>query len=119
MNTDLLTTGNYVLVNGKAVKVESVSEDGIYYNGNFAHLNDVEPVFITEEFLGKNEFEKYGEHYGMIWCENYCVLATKIKYNLWKIHIQGDNANMDGGVTCVHELQNAMKICGIKKKIEV
>ena len=123
MKIGKLTIGDYVSVGGKVVKVASMYSAGIHYQEDgkmvFASSETLEPILITIEFLEKNEFKKCGEHYIMVWCENYSVLATKVKDTLWTIHIQGDSANMDGGVTCVHELQNAMKVCGIEKKIEI
>ena len=66
---------------------------GIHYQEDgkmvFASSETLEPILITIEFLEKNEFKKFGEHYIMVWCENYSVLATKVKDTLWTIHIQG------------------------------
>ena len=116
-----LTLGDFVSTNGKPVKVSAMYSAGIHYQDGdsttFASSETLEGILITEDFLEKNDFKK-GEHaYVMTWCENYYVAATKIKDNLWTIHFQGDSANIDGGFRYVHELQNALKVCEIGKKI--
>ena len=139
--TDVMI-GDIVSFNGTPIQIVSINlyngEDsmgGHYYVVSTQQLvpgnlwTDVlEPIPLTKESLQLNGFKPLKMDAGytnkvtgfdliLHWCENYWVGMRQLRSNLWKIHIQGDSANMDGGVGYVHELQHALKLCGIEKEI--
>ena len=70
----------------------------------------LEPIPLTKEILEKNGFFenwKYGWNYG----DNSNITIDRDMF----IHI----FELDVKLNCVHELQHALKLCGIKKEIEL
>ena len=73
---------------------------------------EVEPIPLTPEILEKNGFIKESrENPGFNL--QYCILTD----GLW-VGINGDNF-LEGTQDYVHQLQHALKLCGIKKEIEL
>lgn len=121
-----VVTGINVVFNGREM-ITLIDANGETYSV-IKDLNDIEPILITQPFLDNNDFvSTHNKEWGvklisefdwvMLWCENYWVGVKQIRANLWKIHVQGDTANMDGGVCHIHDLQHAIRACGIKKEI--
>lgn len=91
-------------------------------------IDKVEPILISADILERNGYtiatldngwtaKITGYDWVMHWCENYFVALKQHRLNCWKIHVQGDSVNLDGGVSSVHELQHALRLAGIKKEI--
>lgn len=136
INGDVITDLGYEVYK-RPVKVISVYSGGIHYKSKderfgsiFVSSESLEPIPITVDFLKFNDFVETtldkdytqkvtGYDWVMRWCENYWVAVKQVRANLWKIYIQGDSANLDGGVTSVHDLQNKMKFCGIDKHLHI
>lgn len=143
MEAKELMIGDWVLVNSLPAQVFEIA-----YNRNegemtvgildpqgeiyscFEGYDHVEPIPLTEEILEKNEFEN-------------CVVYSNIHFyksndnrievvsddeellnslNKWYIRITKKyhgNVMMFCEITYVHELQHALRLCGIEKKIEL
>ena len=75
-------------------------------------FSELEPIPLTPEILEKNGFIKE-----RLYCHGtplqYCVLVD----GLW-IDISGENF-FEGKLDYVHQLQHALRLCGIDKEIEL
>lgn len=119
-----LSIGNYVLHLGAAKKVgEIISFTEIvlfqekYYGlySNRVSINEIEPVPITPEILEKNGIKK---EYNILYDDFYYnddVSVTKA-VDEWFVRIGATNSLY---VKYVHQLQNALTLCGINKSIEL
>ena len=109
----------------KPFKITRINDSGKYYYGITAEgsqvgpflIEELEPIPLTAEILEKNGFTRFGtdyilkdRHFGLKnpstpdnYLDNYW-LRVSIK----AVHIES-----------VHELQNAMRLCGIEKEIEL
>lgn len=130
MKSNELMIGDWVLFNGNSKKVTSLlvtdlGIDQIYVFGKscqVATINEyIEPIPLTAEILEKNgwKYENYANEYSTEG-EEYFV------YEDFDIYINNDgkfqitsmdtiNINLD----YVHQLQHALKLCGINKTIEL
>lgn len=142
MNIRELQIGNWVYSGEKAqfpMQITGIFQDSkegtVYldFEGNEgdvfeSEVEDIVPIPITAELLEKNGFRKMGQ---CIW--NYAVEATWEKYidsnisvALEKYH---DDDNMVFGygsclwngvnIKYVHQLQNAMRLCGIEWEMKI
>lgn len=108
-----LSVGDWVEIDGAATKVWYLSED--------SEINDttydwVKPIPLTPEILEKNGFEIIDESadfqlYGSPECSIFFTKGT-VRYRL---------ETPQASVVCwnVHELQNALRLAGVGKEIEV
>ena len=85
-----------------------VSEHGTHW----CQITKIEPIPLTSEILEKNGFviesrDYHGEPL------QYCKLVD----GLW-IDISGENF-FEGKLEYVHQLQHALRLCGIEKEIEL
>ena len=137
MEINSLTVGDWVMDGTHIAQIVSVSCDGIIgttFNES-SNIEVVEPVPITPEILEKNGFEKVLDKEGTE-CYRYYNSAADgyIKISLynggdgdWSIEIVNyekfdDNKivyNNDFIFLKVHQLQHALRLCGIKKEIEL
>lgn len=79
----------------------------------FLYWNEVQPIPLTPEILEKNGFVVESNYpYGNPL--QYCILVDD---RLW-IDISGENF-FEGELEYVHQLQHALKLCGIEKEIEL
>lgn len=81
----------------------------------------LEPIPLTPEILEKNGFKRDFELKGCYWrpdCRKYCIVK---EIETWYFAFR----HMGGGHICisecnyVHQLQHALKLCGIDKEIVV
>lgn len=99
--------------------------DGYYYNyqvtkETFGNDEDTianfEPIPLTPEILEKNGFEKLldddGIHYRFVLIEGHTKFALKYARSVFQWLNPID-------FKYVHELQHALKLCGIEKEIEL
>lgn len=128
MNATELFIGDIVMVSGKPMHVTlAMMQAGI----------EVKPIPLTPEILETNGFEctrggkfagvfnvadRYecaikNERGGTEWWIDIQDLGER-EETLWMIHIQG-HRNVSGYWGYVHELQHAIKLCGIKKEVVV
>ena len=120
MKANELMLGDLVLCDGKPYRIAEIG--GMvcldYEKELFAALEDIEPIPLTAEILGKNKFSKsrlMGEqrHFTYYLAPSVSLLAI---YDAdFSLHI-GDSARY---IKYVHELQHALRLCGIEKEIEL
>ena len=89
----------------------------------------VMPLRLTPEFLEKSGFEKTEEsplskYYRKCLCENtILIIECHVRANYVNIycHPNGDTFGISASIKdCyVHELQHALKLCGIEKEIKI
>lgn len=142
IRADQLQIGDYVLVSGTPRRVESITKKKIGYHINpqtdkrlhYARLRDVEPIEITEKMLDQNGFGTKGMttiyfHEGELPDDFIWNITLDLRYGvvdaiLWK-HIQPKDSTYDDLVTqrkvfvkslYIHQLQQACRMCGIKKE---
>lgn len=112
-------------VNGEVFKVISISYFDIGISDNkkdfyHEHIDNLEPIPLTSEILEKNEFY-YENNVGYV-LEYY---NYEIIYDMWEneLRILKDREQILKIKTfdkmCVHELQHALRLCGINKEIEI
>lgn len=90
----------------------------VFIQGEFGYVSrdvcsdDIRPIPLTPEILEKNGFvvESRGNPRHNL---QYCILTD----GLW-IDISGENF-FEGKLEYVHQLQQALRICGIEKEIEL
>lgn len=83
--------------------------------------NEIVPIPLTAEILEKNGFIKQSFDGWMLRTENYSIM--------WRIDYGESNLNIDSwsayygtfhkfGISFVHELQHALRLCNIEKEID-
>ena len=84
-------------------KVETLSSSGIKgdFHENVCDENTFEPIPLTPEILEKNGFSRNGLDIALFDRKG------------------GDDFVGASNLQCVHELQHALRLCGIEKEIEL
>lgn len=111
----------------KIVEVKEIKQNCIYTEGNGYGYNEIEPIPLTPEILEKNGFTKFTPPPG-IHAICYSLDNKKEKYNLTianynkykRLLLNVDSEDSECfNIKCdyVHELQHALRLCGIKKEI--
>ena len=82
--------------------------------------NNVEPIPLTDEILEKNGFIE--DDNDDCWGDADCYFSPHYidkKINSWEATIEPTSGRGDfnGNLTYIHELQHALRLCGIEKKI--
>ena len=104
---------------------------GTYYlqfgSGLYAEIGRCEPIPITKEILEKNGFS--GEMYAIfkidehIWLEYYYHEHRLSRWwrgiDEWNNHAEVSEVSFECRCYYVHELQHALRLCGIEKEIEL
>lgn len=126
MKTEELMVGDYIFREGygiakvfevrtTSVLVQLVSDGQII---TWSKL--IEPIPLTAEILEKNGFE-HPRTRMLLENRDYHIRIYRRSNNIWGFYHENDNG---GGCywtvaqfTFVHELQHALRICGIKKEI--
>ena len=102
MKPNELVIGDWVRCGKRYMKVTQLAED--------MDCDDIDPIPITPEILEKNGFVKESrENHGNNL--KYCILTD----GLW-IDISGENF-FEGKLEYVHQLQHALRLCGIEIEI--
>ncbi len=131
MKTNELMLGDYVQVNGEVCKVISISyfdigisdrKEDFYHE----HIDNVKPVPLTTEILEKNGFVYKEEEetcateaFHHWWLEG---SAFALNDDSWWRSIKDGNLHVKFGIfplKYVHQLQHALRLCGIDKTIEL
>ena len=116
-----LMVGDLVLHDGKVIRVDAVHKRKIGYHKTKDKLTwlfseQFEPIPLTPEILEKNGFENQG--YAILELEDDCILSYYFhEYRLIKYY--KDNIPFRCQCVYAHELQHALKLCGIDKEIIV
>lgn len=103
----------------KIVEVKEIKQNCIYSEGNAYEYNEIEPIPLTPEILEKIGFatERNIGHIIDDWD------GTQIIYNSWDHNlriIKNYKTRLDIETfddIAVHELQHALRLCGIEKEI--
>lgn len=109
MKANELMIGDWVYAFGcKNVQVKEILEDGIhdFTTYSLSPFDEIEPILLTPEILERNGWrydELNGEFYGAV-----TILGNKAPFLVLNGSVQ---------VNYVHELQHALRICGIEKEI--
>ena len=128
MKANELMIGDWVLVEKIPTKVNGLAILQIMtddHNYNEDDSVELEPIPLTEEILEKNGFRITHEHADYYFEEN----GEKMDFCMRKMYDK-DNPKQQKGwsfyafnvltlVDYVHELQHALKLCGIEKEIVV
>lgn len=103
------------------IKIDTVADSGVFFKSKFdesfifVSIKDLEPIPLTEEILEKNGFEKDRDYGYFIGQSN---SGYYIYFNNNHLFIQaGYDAIEFAWCEYVHELQHALKMCGIEKEI--
>jgi len=127
MNANELMVGDWVLINKspdspyyKQFGIEDFETDKYQY---------CEPIPLTREILEKNGFVKYNEvsdtppydkdEEGNMY---YSYKGEQKFWGWWQpnnVYLIPVNAMLDLEIKYVHELQHALRLCGINKEIEI
>lgn len=113
MNAKELMIGDWVFTRGEIEQVTSIY-DGYICTEHYEDSHDYyfEPIPLTPEILEKNGFEEF---------DGWRILDmddVEIRWIGTTLEISGSHGNMDlPDVQCVHELQHALRLCGIDKEI--
>lgn len=113
------------------IKVTAVSENCVSYYSNkiesYITLSneEIEPISLTPKLLEKNEFidtsrERYKkQHYTLHTSEH--ILHYHTNLNSFSVYKKNEAlcCFLQNNVQHVHELQHALKLCGIDKEIMV
>ena len=137
LNISDLSVGDWVINHrGYPTKVQVITSDGNLLCGELdaksehcTHLwvQDIKPIPITAEVLEKNGFELFSRDIKYI---TYCINESQISVSYvkdtkeWMVFLgaSGSVKKKFVEVSCVkyiHELQHALRLCGIEKEIEL
>ena len=87
------------------------------------------PISLTPEILEKNGFERH-DHYQYIYTDNFCKVCVSFAPRIEiddmdlgepPIHVSKEGALFDIKmcISSIHQLQHALRLCGIEKTIEL
>lgn len=122
MKPEELQIYDWVLINDTPHQVKQITQKKvgyhrIPYNLDYARLVDVKPIPITAEILEMNEIkndcvsrwhEWIGENAKILFNPYYLVLT-----------IESKDMTIKGRFDYVHQLQQAIRLCGIDKRIKL
>lgn len=102
-------------------KVLGVYKDGINYEVNYSsvratnqiHTDYVSPIKLTEEILVSNGFGKMNNRYF------FGQVDIKELKDFWVVTIIKYDVDVDINIHYVHQLQHLLRLCGVKKEIEL
>ena len=142
--TDVML-GDWVLYEHKNTKWETVSthylkvvnitndslcmRNGEYWRVQKTGLGVIKPIPLTAEILENNGFINYdfehiaGQHKWSWWRDTgtlvslWCRELNDDPRDGWMVRIESYDANCCYRVESVHELQHALRLCGIEKEI--
>ena len=136
-----LMVGDWVYCEGQPtpdnVIIQSIHEDGVWFQGKRfkgeASYDRIFPIPLTPKILEKNGFTSYGEAWYLP--ENKANGNEKILVGFYmyetRISVRSGSKCFDNSVPCeyraraanrhvfVHDLQHALRLCGIDKEIEL
>lgn len=124
MRIEELSIGDWVMIEGAPVKVWYLSADGEVNDTTY----DIEPIPLTPEILEKNGFERgeyseireYNEWEIGEW-DNPPYVSVKLDIDRQVIRVtnRGRDMFIADKEVYVHQLQNALRLAGVEKEIEV
>ena len=122
INIKELSIGNWVKLNrfNKMGKILGVNEDSVITNIAYpVLLEDIEPIPITPEILKKNGWEvRINDINPKKWMA-YLVEEGAFIFKGSDLATLNTNTGKEIPFRYVHQLQNALILCGINKRIEL
>lgn len=130
MKATELMIGDWVNSDFGIIQIKEIFEDAVRDSrGNDYEFDCVYPILLTGEILKSNGFElisnsdsatkAFIDLYDVWGCKTMFQSFT-LFYNRYskdyRLHAFSDNIS---NIVYVHELQNAMRVCGVKKEIEL
>ena len=109
--------GIYVRNNQECV----VMSDSYYPDGVIGFVDMLKPIPLTAEILEKNGFRKNGEYNEWNigeWNERPFIGISLGRQSMRVKHL-GSDIFIENKVVYVHQLQNALRLAGVEKEIEV
>ena len=112
-----------------AVQVKAISADGddtilVKYQepdkwgkyGEMVGNDDVRPIPLTPEILKKNGFKDAQFYSELLWNDVFQILS-----DCSSLSIRCKNSDLSLSIPCdmVHQLQHALRLCGIEKEIVI
>jgi hypothetical protein len=84
-------------------------------------LSAIPPIPLTPEILEKNGLEKNGEYneWNIGEWDEYPFIGVSLDRQSMRIKNLGCDIFIEGKVVYVHQLQNALRLAGVEKEIEV
>ena len=134
MDVNDLMIGDLVQVNGEVLKVISISYFDIGISDSkedfyHEHIDNIEPIPLTQKILEKNRFVKYNEvsdtppydqdEEGNMY---YSYKGEQKFWGWWQpnnVYFIPANAMGDLEIKFVHELQHVLRLCNISKEINI
>lgn len=128
MKATELMIGDWVMFDNELLQVSEILKDGICANNDTAFgcypFENLEPVLLTEDILQKNGFKHLD------------ISSPRDTINRWRYSTDSQDINLSYWqcakgyllelfsihiypIIYVHELQNSLRIGGVKKKIEL
>lgn len=102
---------DYKIGKDYACDIAFLSTGAIQYN---YPMSSLKPIPLTEEILKKNGF-KDGQFFAELYIQGWHIISDA--HNLCMECERGWHMNIQ--CRCVHELQHALKLCGINKEISL
>lgn len=122
MKTEELQMYDWVLINDAPHKVKQITRKKvgyhrIPYNLDYVRLIDIKPIPITAEILEKNGIKNDGASRWYEWSDE----NAKILFNPYYLvtEIESRDVTIKARFDYVHQLQQAIRLCGIDKRIEL
>lgn len=108
-----LMIGDLVLVNGTPHKIQGIdSLDGeIIADGEFHSEDNVSGIPLTTEILEKNGFVNMG-FFGKLEIGKFVVICDTKNLTI----LRDGHCDLEIPIHFVHELQHALRLCGIEKE---
>lgn len=105
-----------------AETIAAITPDDVYYGDmEDYHESEIEPIPLTSEILEKNGFKKEGSWF-IIEDDYYDISIKEITDSIWRVkYCNTEFSAFDCvlHIAFVHELQHALKLCGIDKEIVI
>lgn len=126
MKANELMFGDFIkLPDGANAKVISIAQDGVYFEDSqsegVASFDNLSPIPLTPEILEKNGFVK-SERYEVwkIIQDDYEMRITPWRFAVIFLEDGADKEEFSiPRPNFIHELQHALRLCGIEKEITI
>ena len=86
---------------------------------NMAKVSKVEPIPLTPEIVEKNGFERGSDNLFSYGRGMYVMMWSKWHYSVGQIFGNMSAFVEFAEIRFIHELQHALRLCGIEKEIEI
>ncbi len=123
MEAKELMVGDWVSVSDTQMQVACITKVGFRHeNGGvyFHSYEKVKPIPLTAEILEKNGFRKYNEYeYRLEYPEMIVSISEEPTTFYLYIESMAYTLTIEMCIDYVHELQHALRLCGIEREIEI